>query len=194
MKAPLLALLLGLTSLSHAADSNLEQLFQAIQSRNFSDTEALLNQIEDPNTILRGLTAVRIAIKNDDIRTLQLLQANKAVVSADDLIYAAEFGKTQTVRLLLQQGMSVETADPYEITLLIYAALNGHYEMVKTLLNHGANIEAREVVEGYNALILASAHGYADIVKLLLDQGADKSIEATAVKRRRIRPEQDRDL
>ncbi|KAF9784163.1 hypothetical protein IL306_008316 [Fusarium sp. DS 682] len=85
---------------------------------------------------------------------------------------AAENGHEAVVRLLLDQGAHIDTADKVEgQTPLLLAAQSGRESMVKLLLEKGADIEAKDE-GGQTPLLLAAERGHEAIIKLLLDRGA----------------------
>ena len=56
---------------------------------------------------------------------------------------AAQGGKEQVVRLLLEKGADIEARDRTQQTPLHYAAYSGSEKLVRLLLEKGADIEAR---------------------------------------------------
>lgn len=143
------------------------------------DAYMVLGMLEagmDADKVYQGASPVQRAIKLERNAIFKLLLDRKASQTGDDFIYAIELGNTFVAKEYLERGMSANAADPYEMTALQHAALNGRTEIVRLLLEKMADVNAREVVNGYNALILASAHGYVEIVKLLLAAGADRNV------------------
>ena len=173
------ALLVGcvamMCSIAAYAEEGHKSLHQAIAAGDTALVIGLLSAGIDPDTPVEGTTAVQRATRLGRNQILQLLVSHKARLTGDDVVYAAELGNVFAVVLFIEQGLDVNSADPYEMTALQHAALNGHAATVNALLERGADVDAREVVQGYNALILASAHGYADVVALLLAKGADRN-------------------
>ena len=116
------------------------------------------------------------------------------------LWYAAQYGHTETVKLLLEHGADVHAE---EDKALYTAAIEGHVAIVKLLLEHGANIHIGNDAVLNWAVVLrrpelvklllehgANLHagndetlrhavrkGYTEIVKLLLEYGANVHIE-----------------
>jgi len=82
------------------------------------------------------------------------------------LRWAAEYGHTDTVALLLDRGANVHARGD---DALCWAAENGYADTVELLLDRGANVHAR----GDYALRWAAENGHTDTVELLLDRGAD---------------------
>jgi len=92
---------------------------------------------------------------------------------SDELLAAARSGNVETVRRLLDSGMSVETAGPYNMTVLIAAAASGQLEVARLLLERGADPNQREGFHGADPLGMALFRGYPQVAILLLASGAD---------------------
>ncbi|MCC6301336.1 MAG: ankyrin repeat domain-containing protein [Gammaproteobacteria bacterium] len=88
------------------------------------------------------------------------------------LVLAARFGQRDTVRLLLDQGVTPESRDGLGRTALIAAAGEADAAITALLLARGADVSAADL-EGVTALMHAAARGRADNVRLLLEAGAD---------------------
>ena len=88
------------------------------------------------------------------------------------LHYAAEYGHTEAVRYLLNNGATVDTRSPHGGTALELAAYGGHTECVKLLLEAGANPDAVAQGATTSPLSQAASQGHADCVQLLLAAGA----------------------
>jgi uncharacterized protein len=94
------------------------------------------------------------------------------------LMHAAEFGQTDTVKMLLAMGANVDAADNAGDTPLLAAACNcaaidmpDTLESMRLLLDASANVEARDK-DGDTPLMRAAGWGQMDNVKLLWDHGA----------------------
>lgn len=83
------------------------------------------------------------------------------------LVDAAQDGKIDEVRRLLNQKVNVDTTDSNGETALSVAAGKGHLEIVRLLLNAGANINHKGYMEN-TPLMEASHYGHLDIVEHLL--------------------------
>jgi len=88
------------------------------------------------------------------------------------LVTAAEFGDTKTLRSLLDSGANIEYTNKHGWNALITASGMGRTESVKLLLDCDANID-HQTNTGLTALIWASERGFTEIVRLLLKYGAD---------------------
>ncbi|KAJ7112597.1 hypothetical protein C8R44DRAFT_882361 [Mycena epipterygia] len=98
----------------------------------------------------------------------------------DDIVVAlrvaSRLGHINIVRLLLEKGADVNTADAEHGSALQAACSGGHTETVRLLLEKGADVNA-EGGEYGNALQAASYGGSPEIVRILLKEGADVNAE-----------------
>ena len=92
------------------------------------------------------------------------------------LMFAAQFGRIDTVRQLLAAGANVNLHEKGYYTALMLAAGNGHSAVVRVLADAGAVIDEVELTQGFTALIWAAQQGHRDTVRLLLERGADATI------------------
>merc|ERR1712038_1533039 len=65
------------------------------------------------------------------------------------LMFAAEYGCADIVRLLLDNGANIESKDG-GITALYCAAINGNDEVVKLLIRRGANLHIKDIDDSYS--------------------------------------------
>lgn len=92
------------------------------------------------------------------------------------LMFAAQFGRLDTVRELIAAGARVDLHEKGYYTALMLAAGNGHADVVRTLAEAGASVNEVEITHGWTALIWAAKRGHLDTVELLLSLGADRSV------------------
>lgn len=92
------------------------------------------------------------------------------------LMFAAQFGRQDTVRELLAAGARVGLHEKGYYTALMLAAGNGHSEVVSMLAEAGAAIDDAEITRGWTALIWAAQRGHRETVALLLELGADATV------------------
>ncbi len=86
------------------------------------------------------------------------------------LMFAALYGDTRSVGLLLDKGADPNTRNDAGATALLWAV--DEPEATRLLLDHGANPNVRSA-DGLTPLLLAAGRlGSGDVVKLLLDHGA----------------------
>ena len=95
------------------------------------------------------------------------------------LMLACLSGRTDVVKLLLEEGADVDKATADGWTPLIIACRNGHTDVVKVLVKEGADVDratadgSEEELGGCTPLIIAIKVGKAEVVKVLLEGGAD---------------------
>ncbi|KAK4233622.1 ankyrin repeat domain-containing protein, partial [Achaetomium macrosporum] len=89
------------------------------------------------------------------------------------LLYAAERGHEEVVRLLLEKGADCEVKDDNGWTPLSYAAWEGHEEVVRLLLEKGPNLEAKDS-GGRTPLWYAAGNGHDAMSAPLLEKDADR--------------------
>ena len=82
---------------------------------------------------------------------------------------AAKGGDSAVVKLFVESGMSVETADSKGYTALHFAALKGHLAVVKSLVKNGAAVNARDNY-GATALHFAAWEGHLEVVRSLVEE------------------------
>ena len=86
------------------------------------------------------------------------------------LIRAAEDGRLDLVRNLLQAGASPNAKSDGDATVLMWAAARGHVEVVKLLLESGAESDAR-TRKGRTAIDIATQEGHDHVAALLRENG-----------------------
>ena len=86
------------------------------------------------------------------------------------LIRAAEDGRLDLVRNLLQGGANPNAKSDGDVTALMWAAARGHVEVVKVLLESGAEPNAR-TRKGRTASEIAMQEGHDHVNTLLRENG-----------------------
>jgi ankyrin repeat protein/L-ascorbate metabolism protein UlaG (beta-lactamase superfamily) len=135
--------------------------------------------------ILAGLPAAAgqihdAAAAGDKAKVAALLAADRTAVNApgDDqfksrpLHVAAEKGRLEIARLLLDAGATVDGFDSDQSTPLDVAAKEGHQEVVALLLERGADVNRRDR-NGACAMSFAMGRTQTAVVRQLLAAGAD---------------------
>lgn len=134
-----------------------------------------------------GTTALHWAVRADDLELARLLLAAGAhadVVNrygVTPLSLAASNGHAPMLRLLLERGATVKSADaavPGGRTLLMLAARAGRVDALRLLVEHGADVHAREPRTGTTALMWAAVENRGDAVRYLAGAGADINARA----------------
>jgi len=85
---------------------------------------------------------------------------------------AAARGQTDTVVLLLEKGIDIESKGTAGWTPLHQAVLGNHKDMVEFLINKGAQVNTKDANWG-TPLLSAVAYDFKDIAELLINKGAD---------------------
>lgn len=88
------------------------------------------------------------------------------------LDYAANFGNTAMIKLLLDGGARIDYRDKYGATALHWAAEGGSVEAITLLIQAKAPIDAINR-QGITPLMLAAGANRGEAVKALLQAGAD---------------------
>jgi ankyrin repeat protein len=91
------------------------------------------------------------------------------------LTYAASYGHVEVVRLLLEGGANVDSADGYQRTALYLAASYGLLDVCRLLLEWGAKVNHLNKWEN-TPLHTAAGEGHLSVVKLLVEWEADVSV------------------
>ncbi len=116
------------------------------------------------------------AIRDNNLTQLKTLLDDKSSVNvADDheitpLMYAAENGSVEAMRLLLDRGADVNAQNAFGSTALMWSVSDA--AKVRLLLDHGAEVSTA-ARSGRTALIIAAfTNPSAEVVRLLLAKGA----------------------
>ncbi|MFN2454092.1 MAG: ankyrin repeat domain-containing protein [Pyrinomonadaceae bacterium] len=92
------------------------------------------------------------------------------------LMNAAEFDRTEIVKILLAAGSNTETRTELGTTPLMCAAAKGNTQTIYALLEGNADLTAKDV-DGMTALAIAARHGHLTTTKALLDKGSNPNIQ-----------------
>ena len=88
------------------------------------------------------------------------------------LFTAAENGRIDVVRSLLELGADVDEMDSLRQTALAVASTKGKLRVAELLIEHDADVNSRDM-HGWTPLHTAARYGHLDVVRLLLNQNAD---------------------
>jgi ankyrin len=95
------------------------------------------------------------------------------------LLIAAQYGRSDEVRCLLDRGAQINAATIDGHTPLYIASEHGHYEAVLLLLEKGADPN-KAASSGETPLYAATDNKHYDVARLLLEKGADPNKEDCA--------------
>ncbi|GAB5588128.1 phosphate system positive regulatory protein pho81 [Umbelopsis nana] len=84
---------------------------------------------------------------------------------------AAMSGQLELLKLCVNHGVNVRTADVYGRTALHYATMNGYNDCTEYLLGQGAKVNVNDH-DGFTPLIYAIINGHTRCVEILLEKGA----------------------
>jgi ankyrin repeat protein len=93
-----------------------------------------------------------------------------------EIINSTKNRNLDELKLLIKNGINIDTQDNFGNTSLIYASENDDIEIVKFLVKNNVDVNIQNK-EGNNALLMASYYNNIDIVKYLLENGAVISIK-----------------
>jgi ankyrin repeat protein len=113
----------------------------AVEGKHYETARYLLNHRADvDDESFMGWTALYLAVRNADIKMIELLLSKgaDASTSVSPLYPAADAGRLDLVRLLLERGASAKFEEG-EFNALKVAASRGNAEIVQLLLLAGAN-------------------------------------------------------
>lgn len=168
--------------------------------------ERLIQYLLDSGADARGKAgeaAVIEAVKNRQVKVLEMLLSRGASAEADDREYyrprkaitlASEAGSEESVALLLRHGANPRTRNefPFRINFhesspsqkienhksaLMYAAEGGHTGIVRLLLKAGARHNATTIYDE-TALMYAAGNGHSETTKVLIQAGSNLNVMA----------------
>jgi len=122
------------------------------------------------------------ACQNNQMHNVRLLTQTKRVnLEQQDsfgwtaLLYAAQYGRTECVEILIKAGARVDHTSRDGKTALMLACVMNRQETVSLLLDCSASINLQDK-RGFTALMFAAYYGYDEIVTLLLQYDANMFI------------------
>ena len=169
---------------NQAAESGYTPLLVALLHEHMDCAQLLQEHGVDPLAPSpKGLAAIHVAAAHRSpelMRHLLALGADPCSTSSArlgkvcPLTIAAENGRADTVRLLLEHGAKVNQTDGEGDTPLLCAILNGRVDCVQALLEAGADTTIANKKK-VTPLMGAAINGNAACMRLLLSQGAQDS-------------------
>jgi ankyrin repeat protein len=174
-------------------DQPLSPMGEAIQCLDYKSAQILIDSGADPNAIvawfgmhkskLDRLTSLLAAISKGSLSMVELLakagaeldHGPKLGILRTPLQSAAELGKFEIVKFLLEQGVPVDNAPFYSGgTPLQLAAMSGWIDVATLLLENGANVNHMPAEgDGRTAFEAAAEWGRVDMLTLLAQWGVD---------------------
>ncbi len=141
--------MLAVAAMAQGVERDPERFYSAIRDNNFTQLKALLDQ------------------KATDQKASADTPDNRGITP---LMYAAEIGSLQAMRLLLDRGADVNAQNAFGSTALMWSVSDA--AKVRLLLDHGAQVNTA-AKSGRTALIIAAfTNPSAEVVRLLLAKGA----------------------
>jgi len=120
-----------------------------------------------------GQSLLTIALEARHHRTVQLLLDHGAEINGQALLAACWQGDIDTIELLLNQGVDVNTKLNGEFgSMLAVVCLCQYWSVVRLLLARGADVNSKLGRRYGSTLVAACCGGDLDTVQLLLDHGA----------------------
>ncbi|XP_044480506.1 protein VAPYRIN-like [Mangifera indica] len=120
-----------------------------------------------------------VAARNGEIRTVQKLLENGAMINGKDqhgwtALHRASFkGKIEVVRMLLDKGIDIDAKDEDGYTALHCAVESGQTDVTELLVKKGVDVEAR-TSKGVTPLQIAESLHYVGITRILIHGAATK--------------------
>jgi ankyrin repeat protein len=154
-------------------------LIEAILKNNIDIVNLLIESGANVNTRTESLVyPLMVAIqRGKDYRIIKLLVDKGSVIEPHILTQLSELGDhTQTISLLLKNGIDINYQNNKGDTVLMIAIKNKNTKLANFLIESGANINL-ENKDGMNALLLAISKSEYYIVNLLLNKGANVNMQ-----------------
>ena len=125
-----------------------------------------------------GNTAILIANAIEATEIVEILKkagASETGIERATFIKAAEAGKMELVRELLDAGIDVNLANHRGQTALMLASVEGHIDTVHMLIEAGADLN---INHSGTALIAAIEGGHSEVAQMLIQAGTDANLKA----------------
>jgi hypothetical protein len=156
---------------NYALASKINKLFSTNENTIF-DTKIFTTGLDRQ----KALNVINIWKSSPEFKSIQAIDNKKASLMDSDacpLLYiAAQNGRLETIKALLDSGADIDYAAPGITSALYVASSLGHIDVVKELLQRGAYVHA-DYYTGVSPLIVAASKKNFAIMHLLRDYGAD---------------------
>ena len=167
----------------------LENLFDAVESRNIEEVEKALSEEKLNTSEYYGYRSIVAAAENGHFDILKILLesskdlprlsfwSNSYHIASSALMRAARHGRTDMVKLLLDYEANVEKKDLREA--FVEALLSGNLEITKMLLDAGApvNMKDEKGITPLMCAVLFPSENQELLIEWLLAAGAHVNIK-----------------
>jgi len=103
-----------------------------------------------------------------------LINGRKGVFEYTLLHYAAEYGRKEVAKALLEAGANIDSNDGIIGPPIFLAAKNDYSSFVDFLLTEGADVSIKNTFTGFTLLHIVGFMGHEDVVKVVLDHAKTK--------------------
>jgi ankyrin repeat protein len=167
-----------LPSLSASGEN--EAFFEAARQGESATVQACLNAGVDVNATDSSEASIPPGLanwyKDGGLKFIESVGSRKLGRTA--LIWAARFGRTEVVDLLLKAGADVRKRDHVRFSALMAGVVSGSIGTVERLLAAGAPLNDKDR-RGDTALMFATKANHLAIVDALLASGADANLRCS---------------
>ncbi|MBU0585888.1 ankyrin repeat domain-containing protein [Candidatus Micrarchaeota archaeon] len=134
----------------------------------------------DPSKL--ELKFLRAAVDNDMNTLIECINqgvnvnATDGVLEWNALMYAANNGHLEVVRMLIDKGADIHAKNISRWNAIMHAANSGSAEIIALLLETGAKTDIATMVTGVTPLILAAGKGHEKVVQVFIDFKLDLNV------------------
>ena len=150
--------------------SNSEYVEKFIKENNINPKE-VKDKINN-NALIIGAAGNKVDIFKTFIDKYRLNFRSKNDKGITPFIAASKNNCKKIVKLLLKEGIEIDSKTISRSTALMYCSKKGYIEILKLLIKGGANINEKNK-NGYTSLGMAVNNDHAEVVKELIKEGAN---------------------